>query len=90
LTFQDHLLAERLTPAQDRIIALLKKHRIPGTGRVKWLAIQAELPRCWQSHIVRQQVQFAMGILGAASVDELIFKHDQVLEARGASADLVG
>lgn len=71
------LPSKSLTPAQVRIIKLLKKHRIPGTGRVQWQAIQAELPQCWQSHIVRQQVQFALDIVGASNVDELIEKYEQ-------------
>jgi hypothetical protein len=66
----------KLTPAQVRIINLLKKHRVPGTRRVAWTAVLEELPRCWQSHIVRQQVQFALDIVGAADVDELIEKYE--------------
>lgn len=62
----------QLTPAQKRIIKLLKKHRIPGTGRVQWQEICREC--FWASHIVRQQVQFALDIVGASTVDELIEK----------------
>ena len=62
----------KLTPAQVRIIKLLRKHRIANTGRVSWLAICNECH--WPSHIVRQQVQFALDIVGAADVDELLAK----------------
>jgi len=66
--------SSKLTPAQVRIINLLKKHRVPGTGRVSWPAICDECH--WPSHIVRQQVQFALDIVGAADVDELIEKFE--------------
>ncbi len=68
--------AKNLTPAQARIVKLLKKHRIPDTGRVKWSEIQKELPASWVSHIIRQQVQFALDTVGASTVDELIEKYD--------------
>jgi hypothetical protein len=76
----------KLTPAQVRIIGLLKKHRVPGTGRVTWPAICLECH--WPHAVVRQQVQFALNAVGAADVDELVRKYDLYLAAK--TGDYVG
>jgi hypothetical protein len=75
-------LIEKLTPAQVRVVKLLEKHRVPGTGKVKWAEIQKELPECWASHVIRQQVQFALYITGSATVDELVQKYKDHKEAK--------